>query len=199
MLSVAFTLAFHGFLRVSAFTMPLHIGFNPRLYPKYLHRRYFTFLIPRSKTHQLHKVHTTQVSRTTPVSICLVKQMRAYMYMRTIRWTSGPLFTLSDGRPLTRHRCLHYLRRSLEHVGHRPEDYNTHSFRIGAASTAAHEGQASPPYSTFVGEEAVQSRPIFAPYRYRQLMHLHLVILYTCTTSFIPSLNHLYIHSCQSS
>ena len=142
MLSAAFTLAFHGFLRVSEFTMPPHTHFNPRLHPAIshvvLHRKYFTFFIPRSKTDQLHKGHTIRLSHTTPTSSCPVKHMRAYM--RTTHRTSGPLFTFSDGQPLTRRRCLHYLRRSLENAGHRPEDYNTHSFRIGAASTAAHEG-----------------------------------------------------------
>ena len=143
MLSAAFTLAFHGFLRVSEFTMPPHTRFNPRFHPVTshvaLHRRYFTFFIPRSKTDQFHRGHTIRLSRSTQPPICPVRHMRAYM--RTMRQTPpGPLFTFSDGRPLTRRMCLHYLRRSLKHSGHNPQHYNTHSFRIGAATTAAHEG-----------------------------------------------------------
>ena len=142
MLSAAFTLAFHGFLRVSKFTMPPHTRFNPRFHPATSHvahhRRYFTFFIPRSKTDQFHRGHTIRISRSTRPSICPVRHMRAYM--RTMHPTPGPLFTFRDNRPLTRRRCLQYLRRSLKHSGHNPEHYNTHSFRIGAATTAAHEG-----------------------------------------------------------
>ena len=119
--------------------MPPHTRFNPRFHPATshvaLHRRYFTFFIPRSKTDQFHRGHTFQLSRTTPASICPVKH-----YMRTTPPTPAPLFTFRDGRPLTRRRCLYYLRRSLKYSGHNPEHYNTHSFRIGAATTAAHEG-----------------------------------------------------------
>ena len=82
--------------------------------------------------------HTILLSHTTPASICPVEHIRAYMKTRCL--TTGPLFTFSDGQPLTRRKCLYFLRHSLEHVGLRLEQYNTHSFRIGAASTAAHEG-----------------------------------------------------------
>ena len=142
MLAAAFTLAFHGFLRVGEFTMPPHTRFNLRFHPSTshveLHRRYYTFHIPRSKTDQLHHGHTIRLSRTTPATICPVRHMRTYLETRPP--TPGALFTFSDGRPLTRRLCLHHLRSSLKHSGHNPEDYNTHSFRIGAATTAAHEG-----------------------------------------------------------
>ena len=142
MLSAAFTLAFHGFLRVSEFTMPPHTRFNPRLHPSTshveLHRRYYTFYLPHSKTDQLHRGYTIRLTGATPVTMCPVRHMRAYL--RTRPSMQGPLFTFSDGRPLTRHLCLHYLRSSLRYLGRNPEDFNTHSFRIGAATTAAHKG-----------------------------------------------------------
>ena len=142
MLLAAFTLAFHGFLRVGEFTTPPHTHFNPRFHAStshiHLHRRYYTFYLPHSKTDQLHYGHTICINRATPPSICPVRHMRAYL--RTRSSSSGPLFTFSNGTPLTRRRCLHYLRLSLHHLGHNPDHYNTHSFRIGAATTAAHEG-----------------------------------------------------------
>ena len=51
-----------------------------------------------------------------------------------------PLFTFKDGSPLTRHSCLKHLRRFLHKAGYLPQDFNTHSFRIGAATSAAHSG-----------------------------------------------------------
>ena len=142
MLSAAFTLAFYAFLRVSEFTMSPHTRFNPRLHPSTshveLHRRYYTFYLPHSKTDQLHHGHTIRLTKTSPGTICPVRHMRAYLGTRPS--TRGPLFTFSDGRPLTRHLCLHYLRSALRHIGRNPDDFNTHSFRIGAATTAAHGG-----------------------------------------------------------
>ena len=142
MLSAAFTLAFHGFLQVSKFTMPPHTRFNPRLHPSTshveLHRRYYTFYLPHSKTDQLHHGHTIRLTSISPGTICPVRHMRAYLETRPS--TQGPLFTFSDGRLLTRHLCLCYLHSSIRHLGRNPEDFNTHSFRIGAATTATQKG-----------------------------------------------------------
>ena len=142
MLTAAFTLAFHGFLRVGEFTMPPTTRFNPRYHPSTshvaLHRKFFTLVIPRSKTDQFHRGHTIRLDQTTPSSICPVKHMKAYI--TPLPSTPRPLFTFSGGRPLTRRRCLRYLRQSLKHCGYDPSQYNTHSFRIGAATTAAREG-----------------------------------------------------------
>lgn len=142
MLAAAFTLAFYGFLRVSEFTTPPHSKFNPRFHPSTshvrLHRRHYTFHIPHSKTDQLHQGHTIRVCSTNSASICPVGLMRTYLDTRSSR--PGPLFTFADGQPLTRFLCLYYLRTLLKHSGHDPEKFNTHSFRIGAATTAAHVG-----------------------------------------------------------
>ena len=51
-----------------------------------------------------------------------------------------PLFTFRDGSPLTRHSCLKHLLRFLHKAGYLPQDFNTHSFRIGAATSAAYSG-----------------------------------------------------------
>ena len=142
MLSAAFTLAFHGFLRVSEFTMPTNHRFNPRFHPTpkhvRLHRHHFSFFIPHSKTDQFHRGHTLNIAEAKP-SICPVRHMRAYLKGGD-KW-QGPLFVFKDGTPLTRKRCLQYLRYSLQRSGYNPLDFNTHSFRIGAATTAAHSGE----------------------------------------------------------
>ncbi len=55
----------------------------------------------------------------------------------------GPLFRLSDGRPLTRIRFITRVRQALLTLGLSSGDYMGHSFRIGAATTAAERGLPS--------------------------------------------------------
>ena len=52
----------------------------------------------------------------------------------------GPLFRFEDGRPLTRPRLVAAMRLALEKAGINQTDYCSHSFRIGAATTAAEKG-----------------------------------------------------------
>ena len=51
----------------------------------------------------------------------------------------GPLFLFSDGRPLTRQRLSSFLQSILHGAGY-SGSYSGHSFRIGAATTAAARG-----------------------------------------------------------
>ena len=52
----------------------------------------------------------------------------------------GPLFQYSDGRALTRARFAIVVRLALKKAGVDQEKHCTHSFRIGAATTAAARG-----------------------------------------------------------
>ena len=49
----------------------------------------------------------------------------------------GPLFCFKDGRPLTRQRLVTKLQEVPKRVGVDCQKYSGHSFRIGAATTAA--------------------------------------------------------------
>ncbi len=49
----------------------------------------------------------------------------------------GPLLQFKDGRALTRSQLVCELRKALPSAGFKPEDYAGHSFRKGAATTAA--------------------------------------------------------------
>ena len=53
---------------------------------------------------------------------------------------SGPLFAFADGRLLTRRRCVEAVKGALTAAGIDERRYNGHSFRIGAATTAAAKG-----------------------------------------------------------
>ena len=55
------------------------------------------------------------------------------------RSTPGPLFTFGDGRPLTRQQLFTSVQAILNGAGF-SGFYSAHSFRIGAATTAAARG-----------------------------------------------------------
>ena len=54
--------------------------------------------------------------------------------------TPGPLFLLQSGSPLTRALLVDNLQKALRQAGLNHKDYNGHSFRIGAATSAAQRG-----------------------------------------------------------
>ena len=51
--------------------------------------------------------------------------------------------SFASNHPLTRRSCLHHLRRLLRASNHCPGAYNTHSFRIGAATMSTSAGISS--------------------------------------------------------
>ena len=142
MLTAAFLLAFFGFLRVSEFTIPSRSKFNPHSHPTKgsisLKRKYYAFTIKVSKTDQLRQGQVYILrshERFCPYS-AMQKYLDHFPHSRALR--AQPLFTFRDGSPLTRHSCLKYLHRFLHKAGCIPQDINTHNFRIGAATSAAH-------------------------------------------------------------
>ena len=52
----------------------------------------------------------------------------------------GAPFIFSSGCPLTRSALVSHLQAALQRAGIQQENYNGHSFRIGAATTAAQKG-----------------------------------------------------------
>ena len=53
----------------------------------------------------------------------------------------GPLLLHANGAPLSRSSLVAKMRHALEASGFDPQKYNGHSFRIGAATTAATKGE----------------------------------------------------------
>ena len=53
---------------------------------------------------------------------------------------AAPLFMFTSSKPLTRNSCLKHLHHALERIGYDSKNFNTHSFRIGAATSASHAG-----------------------------------------------------------
>ncbi len=74
----------------------------------------------------------------TNSAICPVVAVLRYMVVKGP--AEGPLFCWENGQYLTRERIVRELRNALRAVGVQAEDYAGHSFRIGAATTAAQRG-----------------------------------------------------------
>ena len=139
MLWAAMTLAFYGFLRVSEYTSPLIHSYDPTT------TLCFSDIHIVSPTHM--KIHI-KASKTDPfragvsisiyansTTICPLRAMLKFINDHPHK--SGPLFVWNDGRYLTRSGVASVLARlKPSHLS----NMSSHSFRIGAASTAAAAG-----------------------------------------------------------
>ena len=74
----------------------------------------------------------------TDSDVCPVAALLSYLAKRGL--APGPLFRLDDGRPLTRLALVSEVRAALTVAGIDPAPYSGHSFRIGAATSAAAAG-----------------------------------------------------------
>ena len=74
----------------------------------------------------------------TGKKLCPVAAIMAYLVAR--KDGLGPLFRFEDGRPLTRPHLVLEVRRALDEAGASSAGISGHSFRIGAATTAAEQG-----------------------------------------------------------
>ena len=70
--------------------------------------------------------------------LCPVAAVLNYMVSRGSQ--PGPFFLFENKRPLTRDRLVNEMRKALEASGVDANQYSGHSFRIGAATTAASRG-----------------------------------------------------------
>ena len=134
-------LAFFGFLRVSEFTVP-----SDTQYDKDCHLSVDDISLDSRDKPQLIRV-TLKQSKTDPfrrgvdlylgatgATTCPVKAILPYLALHGHH--KGPLFILEDGKYLTRQRLNFLLNTLLTTLNIDSSKYNTHSFRIGAATTA---------------------------------------------------------------
>ena len=129
------------------FTVTSTLAFRPSrhlciddviFYPEFALPAYMTVRFKYSKTDPFGKGHVVTLHATKTLT-CPVKAMRCYLQTR-IYESHRPLFLCSDGTVLTCSRFISCLRSLLEKVGLKAELYAGHSFRIGAATTAASSG-----------------------------------------------------------
>lgn len=144
MLWAACTLAYFGFLRSAEFTVPSLAAFDPAV-----HLSAQDITVDSTEAPTCLQVHV-KASKTDPFrqgchvyigvgspSLCAVRSVLCYLARRGN--TSGPIFILSNGQPLTRQLVTDRLRAILKSAGV-TGNYSSHSFRIGAATMAAKRG-----------------------------------------------------------
>lgn len=145
LLEAVFCLAFFGFLRCGEFTTPTrffdasqHLCFCdltalPSGKPSEMH-----LFLKTSKTDP-YRLGCTLVFHKTDSFLCPVTSLWNYLTLRYTHAPSSqePLFLMPDSSPLTRTVFIHYLRELLQRLCYNPLLYAGHSFRKGAATSAA--------------------------------------------------------------
>ena len=136
---------FFGFLRCSEFTVPSLQRYDPEA-----HLSLDDVAIDSTSTPSLLKL-TIKQSKTDPFSkgvdlylgrtdtdVCPVQAMLPYLSIRGSR--PGALFMTAGGKPLTRQYLVSSLSAILLKARLDDSSYNTHSFCIGAATSAKKAG-----------------------------------------------------------
>lgn len=144
MMWAACCLGFFAFLRAGEFTVPSATHFDPSIHlspadiavDSHSDPTLMRIHLKQSKTDQQRLGVDLYVGRTF-TNLCPIAAMLAYLAIRG--QTDGPLFILA-GRALSRESLVQWLRSTLAETGINPAHFSGHSFRIGAASTAAARG-----------------------------------------------------------
>ena len=93
----------------------------------------------RSKTDRIAVGYTINLqSINSP--LCPVAALSQYLPHRLARFHQGPIFLLSSGLPLLPRQFNTIIKEAVLHAGLDPHRYSSHSFRAGAATTAAEAG-----------------------------------------------------------
>ncbi|XP_038063218.1 uncharacterized protein LOC119733929, partial [Patiria miniata] len=140
----AFLLAFFGLLRVGELTVTARYGNTSKVIAigdiQIAHNNPGALMlrIRYSKNDQYGSAVMLRINGNGIENMCPVQAMGKYLVRRPA--AKGPLFCHANGAPLTRYQFGAVLRKVLHHAGVPPLQYGTHSFRIGAATTAALNG-----------------------------------------------------------
>jgi len=134
-------LAYFVFLQSAEFTVPSLSAFNPSVHLSVsdvsvdvpLDPSCLQVFIKASKTGPFRKGCNILIGLGSP-PLCTVQAVISYLACRGHH--PGPLFLLKSGLPLTRSLVTDRLGAILLSVG-LPDDFSSHSFRIGAATSAA--------------------------------------------------------------
>lgn len=95
-----------------------------------------------SKTDQRQKGTKIHLGRCADMGLCPVGAMERYLQWRGTE--QGLLFCHEDKSPLTKYQFWSVTKWALAHLGLQGVKFGTHSFRIGAAFTAATMGYLVP-------------------------------------------------------
>ncbi|XP_016355771.1 uncharacterized protein LOC107699110 [Sinocyclocheilus anshuiensis] len=143
-LNAMFILAFFGFLRCSELT--ISSKFDPKINPNIsdltvLDSETISFLIKQSKTDQVKKGHFIYIfNLSSPIQP--YQSIFEYLRLRNsqAKFPHEPLFLDDSKKPVTRFWFQKHLRSVLQLSGIAAKNFSSHSFRIGAATSAAQKG-----------------------------------------------------------
>lgn len=139
MFQASFSLAFFGFLRAGEFTST-HYNSNRIMLRSHLSldKDTATVIVPFSKTDQLGQSSKLFISKQEHQEICPIRLLSDYVSLRPMY--NGPLFCHLNSSPLSYYQFSSILKQSLNFAGLDASLYNTHSFRIGAATQSYMDG-----------------------------------------------------------
>ena len=144
MLWAAFTTAFYGFLRAGELCARAVAHFDPdsRLLHSdlTLNSTYIRLNIQASKTDPFRQGQTVTIGATSTSTYPRALKTYLELLESTFSRPSSPLFVFKDRAYLTRSKLTTTLRNLLLAAGLNPDHYASHSFRIGAATSAAAAG-----------------------------------------------------------
>ena len=152
-------MCFFGFLRTGEVVVPSDLGYDPAVHLSYgdvkvdaiRNPSYIEVTIKASKTDPFRKGVKVYLG-ATGVTLCPVASILSYMVSRGSR--PGPFFSFSDQRTLTRDCLVKEVRQAMRTSGIDNKLYSGHSFRIGAATTAASCGLQDSLIKTLSGWES---------------------------------------------
>lgn len=145
MIWAAITLCFFGFFRSGEITVPSqtafdksnHLAWGDVAIDDLSHPQVLKVHLKRSKCDQLGRGVDIYVGRTND-PLCPVVAVLSYMAQRGS--ADGPFFIKANGTPLVKAYFVSTVRDALQAVGLPYQQFAGHSFRIGAATTAAKAG-----------------------------------------------------------
>ena len=145
MLWAALCLCFFGFLRSGEIVCLTEFSFDPQAHLAFSDVAVDDRTTPSALRVQIKESKTDPFRQgvsvhigSTGEALCPVTALLRYMAARG--GDSEPLFTWADGHFLTRKTFVARVRAALTGAGYPAADYAGHSFRIGAATTAAQHG-----------------------------------------------------------
>ena len=118
-------------------TPTAHLSFNDVAVDAHANPTVMEVRIKASKTDPFRMGVNLYIGRTNN-DLCPIAALMAYLAIRGRG--EGPLFRFKNGQPLTRERLVAKVREALSASGIDHSKYAGHSFRIGAATTAAQCG-----------------------------------------------------------
>ncbi len=136
----AFLLAYFGFLRVGEFSKTPNVALSRLLAVSDIQmgQGKMEVKIRFSKADQGGRGEIITIGKHESKEVCPVGAMQQYLTMRP--QGEGPLFIHLQGEPLTAAQFSSVLKKGIQTIGLDPENFSSHSFRIGAATAAAANG-----------------------------------------------------------